>query len=58
MCINAQTFSDSEIDVAVNGTILLVQNDGVVNDVLKIAHQVIDEIVDYNDLHGFYKMIS
>lgn len=54
---NAQTFSDSEIKVTINGVVLLVQNDVVVNDALIIAHQVIDDTVDYNNLHGFYKMI-
>lgn len=43
---NAQKFSNLEIEVTINGVVLLVQNGVVVNDVLIIAHQIIEETIN------------
>ena len=48
---------DDKLIIFCNGLVVFEKNGKTTTDLLEIAHAIVEEQLDYNDLYGFYRMV-
>lgn len=48
---------DDKLLIFCNGLVVFAKNGKTTTDLLEIAHAIVEEQLDYNDLYGFYRMV-